>query len=145
MLFQLCPVKTHRGSWAWGSMEKGEPRFPRVHLLLLVLCQGSIIHRFYSDIYTDIKIARNTKINHIMVSFTDRHNAISIDRFPSKTKVWKDPWYFNNSVLCKPEVLSYKDFFFLIKNTKKQVQLQRTPYIWKLNLQTKIFLTVPML
>ena len=35
--------------------------------------------------YTDIKMARNTKINHIMVSFTDHYNAIFIDRFPSKT------------------------------------------------------------
>ena len=33
-------------------------------------------------VYTDIKIASNTKINHIMVSFTDQNNAIFIDRFP---------------------------------------------------------------
>ena len=38
-------------------------------------------------VYTDIKIASNTKINHIMVSFTDHYNAISIDRLPSKTKI----------------------------------------------------------
>ena len=31
-------------------------------------------------IYTDIKMASNTNINHIMVSFTD-HYAIFIDRF----------------------------------------------------------------
>ena len=36
-------------------------------------------------VYTDIKMASNTKINHIMVSFTDYYNAIFIDRFPSKT------------------------------------------------------------
>ena len=35
-------------------------------------------------VYTDIKMASNTKINHIMVSFTD-HYAIFIDKFPSKT------------------------------------------------------------
>ena len=34
---------------------------------------------------TDIKMASNTKINHIMVSFTDHYNAIFIDKFPSKT------------------------------------------------------------
>ena len=44
----------------------------------------------YTDIYTDIKIANSTKINHIMVSFTDHYNAISIDRLPSKTKIGKD-------------------------------------------------------
>ena len=39
--------------------------------------------------YTDIKIANNTKINHIMVSFTNHYNAISIDRLSSKTKIEK--------------------------------------------------------
>ena len=36
-------------------------------------------------VYTDIKMTSNTKINHIMVSFTDNYNAIFIGRFPSKT------------------------------------------------------------
>ena len=36
-------------------------------------------------VYADIKIASNTKNNHIMVSFIDHYNAIFIDRFPSKT------------------------------------------------------------
>ena len=31
-------------------------------------------------VYTDIKIVNNTKINHIVLSFTDLSNAISIDR-----------------------------------------------------------------
>ena len=57
-------------------------------------------------VYADIKIASNTKINHIMVSFTDHYNAIFIDRLPSKTKTGKDSWYFNNSLLCKPEFSS---------------------------------------
>ena len=38
---------------------------------------------------TDIKIAKNTKIIHIMVSFTNYYNAISIDILPSKTKTEK--------------------------------------------------------
>ena len=66
----------------------------------------------------DIKIASNTKINHIMVSFTDHYNAIFIDRFPSKTKIGKDSWYFNNSLLCKPEFSLITDFLFFIENTK---------------------------
>ena len=31
-------------------------------------------------VYTDIKLAVNTKINHIMVFFTNHCNVISIDR-----------------------------------------------------------------
>ena len=54
-----------------------------------------------------------------MISFTDHYNAIFIDRFPSKTKIGKDSWYLNNSLLCKPEFsLTTKTFYFLIKNTK---------------------------
>ena len=44
----------------------------------------------YADIYTDLKLANKTKIIHIMVSFADHYNAISIDRLPSKTKIGKD-------------------------------------------------------
>ena len=62
----------------WESMEKGEPRLPWVHPLWQVLWQGSRIDR----LYTDTKIANNTKTNHTMVSFTDHYNGISIDRFP---------------------------------------------------------------
>ena len=54
-------------------------------------------------VYTGIKIRSNTKINHVIASFTDHYNAIFIDRFPSKTKIGKNSWYFNNSLLCKPE------------------------------------------
>ena len=35
-------------------------------------------------VYIDIKMVNNTKMNHIMVSFTDHYNAISLDRLPSK-------------------------------------------------------------
>ena len=57
-------------------------------------------------VYTDIKITSNTKIDHVMVSFTYHYNAIFIDRFTSQTKIGKDSWYFNNSLLCKPEFSS---------------------------------------
>ena len=50
--------------------------------------QGSRIDR----VYTDIKVANNNKINHIMVSSTDHYNAVSIDRLSSKTKIGKDSW-----------------------------------------------------
>ena len=36
-------------------------------------------------VYTDIKMTSNTKINHIMISFSNHYNAIFLDRFPSKT------------------------------------------------------------
>ena len=35
-------------------------------------------------VYTKIKIVNNSNINHIMVSFTDHYNAISLERFSSK-------------------------------------------------------------
>ena len=41
-------------------------------------------------VYIDIKIANNTKIYHITVSFADYYNAISFDRLSSKTKIEKD-------------------------------------------------------
>ena len=70
-------------------------------------------------INTDIKIANYIKSNHKMVSFTDHYNAISIGRLPSRTKIGKVSWNFNNSVLCKPEFSSStKTFLFLLKNKK---------------------------
>ena len=50
-----------------------------------------------------------------MVSFIDHYNAMSIDRLPPITKIEKDSWYFNNSILCKPKVSSARRLFF-IKN-----------------------------
>ena len=38
---------------------------------------------------TDTKTSRNTKINHLMVSFTDDFNAVYIDKLPSKTRLEK--------------------------------------------------------
>ena len=75
-----------------------------------------------------MKIDKNKKINHIIVSFTNHHNAISIDRVPSKTKIGKYSRYFSNSLLCKFEASSAtKTFLFLLKTHKrKQVQLQWT-------------------
>ena len=52
-----------------------------------------------------------------MVSLTDYYNAISIDRFPSKSKTGKDSRYFN-SLLCKPEFSSATKTFFLSKIQK---------------------------
>ena len=63
-----------------------------------------------------MKIANST-INHILVSFTGRYYAISFDRLPSKTKIGKDSWYFNNSLLCKPEFFSATKTSFFIKST----------------------------
>ena len=47
-----------------------------------------------------------------MVSFTDRYNAIFIDRLPSQAKIGKDSWYFNNFLLRKPEFSSTTRTFF---------------------------------
>ena len=75
------PIMPSLWIMAWASMEKGEPKFPWVHPLWKVLWQGSRIDM----VSTDTKIANNNKSNHIMVSFTDHYNAISIGRLPSKT------------------------------------------------------------
>ena len=85
----------------------------------IVLSQGSKIDR----VYTDIKIANNTKINHLTVSFTDHYNAISIDRLSSKIKIGKASWYFNNSLSCKPEFSSATKTSFFLKKTKTKQPL----------------------
>ena len=74
-------------SWIMGLRIYGEGRtqIPLSSPATIGPLQGSRIDR----VYTDIKIANNTKINHIMVSFTNHYNAISIDRLPSKTKIGK--------------------------------------------------------
>ena len=72
-------------------------------------------------VYTDVKIANNIKINHIMLSFNDHCNAISIDRLPSKIKIGKVSCYLNNSFLCKLEFSSAtKTFIFLLKKQKNK-------------------------
>ena len=51
---------------------------------------------------------------------SDHYNTISIDRLPSKTKIGKDSWYFNNSFLWKPEFSSATmNLLFYGKHTKK--------------------------
>ena len=54
-----------------------------------------------------------------MISFSDHCNAISIDTLPSKTKIGKDSWYFNSSLLCKSDFSSAtKDLLSLPKTQK---------------------------
>ena len=45
------------------------------------------------------KIARSTRVNHIAVSFTNHHNAISFDTLTPKSKIGKYSWYFFNNCL----------------------------------------------
>ena len=56
-----------------------------------------------------------------MVSFTDYYNAISIDGLPSKTKIGKGSWCFNNSYLCMPEfssaTISFKENAKILSKT----------------------------
>ena len=60
-----------------------------------------------------------------MVSFTDHHNAISIGRLPSKAKVGKDSWYFNNSLLWKPEFSSTTKNLPIFQIAQKTTTLQQ--------------------
>ena len=75
-------------------------------------------------VHTDIKMARNGKVNYIMLCVTDHYNAIFIDRFPWKTKIGKDSWYINNSILCKSE-LSLTTGFSLLLKTENATTLQQ--------------------
>ena len=88
-------------------------------------------------VYTDKKIASNIKINHVMVSFTDHYKAIFTDRVPSKTEIEKDSWYFNNSLLCKPEFSSTSNIFFFLLETQKTATLQQVTGGKTLNLVVK--------
>ena len=65
------------------------------------------------------KIANNTKINHKMISFSDHHNTLFIDRFSSKTKIGKDLWHFNSSLLEKNDFCSTTaNLLSILKTTK---------------------------
>ena len=65
------------------------------------------------------KIANNTKINHKMISFSDHHNTLFIDRFSSKTKIGKDLWHFNSSLLEKNDFCSTTtNLLSIVKTTK---------------------------
>ena len=47
------------------------------------------------------------------------YHAISIERLPSKTNIGKFSWYFNNSLLCKPDFSSAsKNLLSLLKTQK---------------------------
>ena len=124
----------------------GRTQIPLSSPLRQVLWQGPRIDR----VYTDIKIANNTKINHIMVSFTNHYNAISIDRLSSKTKIGKDSWkrFMKIILLCKPEFSSATKTFFLLKTQKtttlQQVTGGNTPNI-VLKRMLRYFLKTPSL
>ena len=117
MSFQLCPVKT--GSKIYGEGRTQIPEFTHYD-------RSSDTRSRIGRVYADTKIAGNTKINHIMVSFTGYYNAISLDRLHSKTKIGKDSWYCDNSLLWKPEFSSTtKNLLFLLKTHKKQPLLRK--------------------
>ena len=51
-----------------------------------------------------------------MISFSDRYNALIIDRFSSKTELGKDLWYFNNSTSKNKDFCSTtKDLISFLK------------------------------
>ena len=111
---------------------------------LQVLWKGSRIDRVCSD----IKIVNNAKINHIMVSFKDHYNVISIDRL-SQTKTGKDSWYLDNFLLWKREFSSgAKTFLFHIKaqeiTTLQQVSGGNTPNLF-LKRMLRYFLKISLL
>ena len=71
-------------------------------------------------VYTDVKIASNTKINHIIVSFTDHYNAIFIDRLPSQIKIEKEKIHGTLIILFYVRLSSPRlQRLFLLKTQKR--------------------------
>ena len=68
-------------------------------------------------VYIDINIARNARINHITVSFTDHYKAILIDTLPSKSKIGKYSWYFNNCLTTDKRMLLHVTYEFQSQST----------------------------
>ena len=85
MSFQLCPVKIIVDNGLENLWRRENPDsfdFTRFDT-------SSGTSSRIDSVYTDTKTAKNTKINHIMVSFTYHYNVISLDRLPSKSKIGK--------------------------------------------------------
>ena len=77
-------------------------------------------------LYTDVKVTYNTKMIHIMVSFSNYQNSIFIDRVPYKQKLAAS-WYFTNYYSDKHVFSSYaKSCFFSLKMWKITTPLQVT-------------------
>ena len=66
-------------------------------------------------VHSDIKIANNTTMNHMTVSYSDHHNSIFNDTVPYKHKNWQF-----HGVLTIP----FKKPFFLLICTKLLFQLK---------------------
>ena len=60
-------------------------------------CTRSRIDR----VTTDRDITHKTKISHITIFFSDYYNTICIATVPTKIKISKDLWNFNNSLSGK--------------------------------------------
>ena len=87
-------------------MDKGEPRIPLISPAVI----GSSARFRINSVYTDIKIAYNTKINHIMVYplLIIIMPFLLID-FPQKLKFKS---YFNNSLLLYSSSPQLQRLFF---------------------------------
>ena len=70
-------------------------------------------------VYTDKKIANNTKINHKMISFSDHYNALPVDRLSSKIKTGKDMWHFNDTLLQNKDFCSTIKYLISLLKTKQ--------------------------
>ena len=54
-----------------------------------MLCNLNISRLLIDRLFTDVKITYNTKMIHIMVSFSGYQNFIFIDSFPYNHKKWQ--------------------------------------------------------
>ena len=68
---------------------------------------------------TDTKVPNNTKIKHKMISFSDHYNTLLIVTLSSITKIGKDLWHFNGSLLKKKDFCPTTRNMLSILGTKK--------------------------
>ena len=114
--FPIMPCQY--SSWIMGLRIYGEGK---TQILLnspatIVPWQGSKI----VSVYTDITVTDSTKIKHIMVSFTDHYNAISVERLPSESKMEM----FHGTLIIlfyvSPSTLQLQRLFFFYWKIKKE-------------------------
>ena len=83
--------------------------------------------------HTDIKITNNTKMDHIIVSFSDHYNSIFIDRVCYKHKTWQFHGILINPFHDKSIFSSYaQNYFFSLKMWKK---ITSPPQVTSWNIQ----------
>ena len=105
-----------------------------------ILSNLNISRSVIDSVHAGVKITYNTKMNHIIVFFSDYYNSIFIDRVPYKHKKLAASWCFNNSFsdkrifssCAKSYLLNLKMWKIIIPALKKDMFrpfLKTAPYM----------------